>query len=415
MSGNKLKLYILCFTLCAMSCSAARRSASKKPPKQEKKEEHVLKGEDKRKQEEEIKKKKKHAPEFVNDFNVALLLPFNLNKEPEPGTPEWNMMTIVTDYYQGINLALDSLKREGINLRLHVFDTQKDSALTVNLLKKTVFDSLDMIIGPLDKGSFSVVSAFARKKGIPVISPFSSNEPDSLNPFVFYCNPALTVYARELAGYLGERQTEKAINVIYVSDNKYVDQQFFKAFTDSISYLGVKVTRVNATATIDLQKHMVSTDSMPNYIVVPTDEEETATKVFNSLRGLEGYVTYVVGLESWQQFRNQDYKHWERYHLLMLSNYFADEKAKNYHTFWYQFRDKYTVVPSEFALRGFDHMLFFGHSLLAFGKYFPPYVQNTRFDATHNDFYWHFNGLGNLNHSVNILQFRDYRFIRVND
>jgi hypothetical protein len=72
-------------------------------------------------------------------------------------------------------LALDSLKRAGFVINARVFDTQSDSSAITKILDKPEFQKSELIIGPLYASDFKVVSSFANKKGIPIVSPFSQS------------------------------------------------------------------------------------------------------------------------------------------------------------------------------------------------------------------------------------------------
>src|SRR5690606_21186452 len=94
----------------------------------------------------------------------------------------------------------------------------------------------------------------------------------------------------------------------------------------------------------------------------------------------------VVGMDTWLNFRDPEMLHWEKLNTLIPVGYAVDRQDSLYKQFYTQYRANQTTPPSEFSLKGYDQMMFFGNALMAFGKFFPKYVLDTEFKGVGTDF-----------------------------
>src|SRR6478736_6271073 len=95
----------------------------------------------------------------TRDNKVVLLMPFCSKLTLENPTNSYvQLSNLSREYYQGALLAVDSIKKLEIKLSLTVLDTQNDSVITANLMKKQAVRDCDLIIGPVLQGGNRVVS-----------------------------------------------------------------------------------------------------------------------------------------------------------------------------------------------------------------------------------------------------------------
>ena len=108
-------------------------------------------------------------------LKVGLLLPFKTNENDTIPSNELftksRLATIVTDVYLGAEIAIDSLKKQGVSIALNVFDTERNSTQIDSILLVNDLNKNDVIIGPLYSEEAEEV---ARQLEIPVVFPFYS-------------------------------------------------------------------------------------------------------------------------------------------------------------------------------------------------------------------------------------------------
>ena len=124
------------------------------------------------------------------------------------------LANIVTDFYLGAEIAIDSLKKQGVSIELNVFDTERNGTKIDSILLTKSLNMNDIIIGPLYSEEVEIV---ASSINTPVVFPFYSK-----NQFKFSAvnliktSPEKNVFRQELIGHIKDSISNQ--NVILVSD-----------------------------------------------------------------------------------------------------------------------------------------------------------------------------------------------------
>ncbi len=412
-NGNKLWGVLFLVLMAGMACSASRTGTvldNRQPTGDTEQTEEEIP--DKLKQEEEIKEQKEAAmPEFDRDFHVVLFLPFSLHKEILPGSKDYKVLEGVSDYYQGILLALQQLKQEGIQVTLHVHDTRKDSAYTVKLARSLDLSETDLVIGPLDRKIFEAVATICAEQEIPVVSPFTlPNSSVTANAFAFYCGPPLEAYGMKVARYLLAQRPKGSI--LHLSDGSATEKAFMRGFQSVSGAEKLTLIRKKIEGNTDYSFLLNKKDSVLNYVLIPSDNEYQSNMALRSFKKAEEdeVPVRVFGMDSWLNFRDPEMDHWEKLNTTLVTAFFSDDSDSSYQRFYHAFRAEHTIPPGEYALRGYDQMLFFGNAMMAFGKYFPGYITGTAFRGIGVDYYWTRGSKVVENRALRFIEFDEYRF-----
>ena len=82
----------------------------------------------------------------------------------------------MVEYYRGVLMACDSLKKLGISVDVHAWNAAEDANVP-QLLTDPAAANCDLIIGPLYSKQMDVLSDFVQKNDIQLLIPFSINAP----------------------------------------------------------------------------------------------------------------------------------------------------------------------------------------------------------------------------------------------
>ncbi len=356
----------------------------------------------------ELVAKKKLGP-----FKVALLLPLNIT----PG--EYKLDAVFADYYEGVLMGLDSLKNLGMEVIVTVYDTKNDTATVKKITWKKELEESDVIIGPTFKNGHTLLSKYVKPRKIALVSPFSNaNMWADSNHYSFYCTPDDKSYAAALAGHIAKHHP--TANLVLVNDNSKEDKDFLWRFKVAARELGFdKWKDITYQKGSDILPQLQKGDGDTNIIIAPTSNEKTAQLLLTNLKNDGGsHVNMLFTLESWLNFKNtnyQTYELWEQNRLHVLTHYFADDYAKNVIAFKAAYKDRFATIPGDFAFRGFDHMVTMGILFMnGKGDNLAESAEEMEVKGLHNTFKFRFNGRALENRSVNIIQFSEYRFQRIN-
>ena len=85
----------------------------------------------------------------------------------------------MVEYYRGILMACDSLKKLGVSVDVHAWNTP-DNEDIAPVLREKAARQCDIIIGPLYSKQMDQLSEFVAKNDIRLVIPFSINAPQLL-------------------------------------------------------------------------------------------------------------------------------------------------------------------------------------------------------------------------------------------
>jgi LysM repeat protein len=122
-------------------------------------------------------------------IRLGFLLPFMLNQEKKD-----NGIERFIDFYSGALMAINEAKKQGVNIEVYVYDSEKTDEKVAEILKKPELKTLDLLIGPAFSSQIPEVGKFAKENKVYTLIPFSSKVPEiQSNKYLFQFNPGADV------------------------------------------------------------------------------------------------------------------------------------------------------------------------------------------------------------------------------
>lgn len=423
-------------TILMSACSLFKSSSSSTPTAPPT---TVTKPREENKKNEEKKHEEKAAPFNVPAFahevkksayNIALFAPLYLDSVFTNGTelsgrtlPRYVLPGL--DFYEGAQLALDSLQQQGMKLNVYVYDSKSSSNSIDQLSKGRAFDSLDLIIAAVNTPEIQELSRIARDKEINLVSATFPNDGGvTENPFFLITNSMLRTHGEALHRYLQETFANK--NILLFHRNNAFDKRIvpdFKADYEKMQY--PKKTRIreviwnDATTDSELSQYLLS--DRPNLCVITALNEADAKTILRKLSvQKETYPIQIYGMPTWDvmKFKEPEFKDMQIYYT---SPYFNDKTDAYSRYITDYFKRIYKSRPSDMAFKGFELTWYFVKQLHDKGVYFnsslndpskkvfnnfnyqPVYLKD---GATMPDYF--------ENKNINIIQKNDSSDIRMN-
>lgn len=155
--------------------------------------------------------------------HIALMLPFRLNRvefdsiaETKRSIEKDPYLDASLDFYSGVLMAVDSLKKLGISLKLDVYDTKYQNTAVSRILSDNDFENVDAVIGPLTTNNFNTVANALRKYNVPAISPIGTTI--KLHDNVFQTRPSDDLLKEKIINYVKNDSVPK--NILILADSK---------------------------------------------------------------------------------------------------------------------------------------------------------------------------------------------------
>ena len=325
------------------------------------------------------------------------------------------------EFFQGSLMALDSLRQTGMKLDVRFFDTRKSVDHTLSILENNDLDNFDLFIGPFYPFILEVVSDFAYKHKIPLVTPFY-NELDLIqfNPYLFQLSPSIEEEYREAAKLVASKHM---YNIVYVREADSLGVEKHDSFKDFIFDALDDYSPEEPVVFKEVVQKLEHTDEIihslsrdkKNLVIVPTRNEALASRVVSQLYfKLDDYDIEVMGSPFWTEFSSIDYLYYHHLNLIFYSSFWVDYLDKDVDAFMNKYRSYFYNEPVSttrkginYGIIGYDMTFFFANALrmhgprfiLSMKSYQPPLVQKPfKFDRISN-------AGGYENHQITFYQF----------
>jgi len=320
-------------------------------------------------------------------YHVAVLLPFYINpNNPFPRTRKG----FVVELYEGMQLAVEDLKNEaGIDVRLHAYDTRRDSATTAAILAQDELKQMDLIIGPLYAATTGLAQQFSLAHKINIVNPLSDNT-DIIgnNPYSFLHKAGAAAKLEKAEALAQAAFTNKYCLVVYGESLR--DSLMAYKYKHRIEAAGFTVTdmhKLERSATRSLYNKLtephyriedalkIADDSLGHVFVASTNPIVVASSI-SAVAARPDNIP-MVGFTEWLDLRVVRYEQLERLDLFMLGTNYVDIYSEAYERFTTEYRKQYAYYPSKNACTGYDVATFTGKMLHQYGTYYQHALRNS--------------------------------------
>lgn len=348
----------------------------------------------------------------VDNIDAALIIPFQLDAEN-------GYQPRMVEYYEGFLLAVDSLKRQGVNINLHVFDTGERTASVETLLSKPELKQMDIIFGPGHADHVSAFSNFAKENGIRLVVPFTSKESDVLtNPYIYQINtPQSYLYAQVYKLFADQFNAYNIIFVDAAEDNDkddYIKGLKQELDTRAIPHRTIPMPEVVVVEEDDMEIITVpilteALDSTKHNILIPTSGSNTTLiKLLPVLqlivRTMETpYEMHIFGYPEWQKYYNDHLQAFYELDTYFYSSFYTNNllpSSKNFHNkFRHMFNKEMRTAYPKYGMLGFDTGYYFLKGLSVHGSKFEENLHT--FDIVPVQTGFHFERVNNWGGFIN--------------
>jgi len=351
-------------------------------------------------------------------YKVALMLPLFLGEvdkikveNPDPKELESVKSFQFLPFYEGFLIALDSLKKSGIRVKLYVYDVDKDTAKTKQILRKPEMRSMDLIVGLLYTRNFQLVADFAKKNKINLVNPVSErSELVNGNPYVFKVQPSKKGRLAAVAACLAK--SYDTCQIIIIRNGQYPDRDAPDQVKKECTNLGLPASIVEGqeAAIAKLSK------SKSNCLVVFSDNAAYVfdlTRRFFELRNQ--YSLTVVGLPDWSALEGLESEYLVALKTNVVASSFIDYHNPLVKGFVRKYQAEYQCDPELLAFQGYDVATCFLTALHRYGKNIQRCLGEMQVNLLESRFdFRQEKGNGFENRHWPVYRYENYRLVKVN-
>lgn len=357
--------------------------------------------------------------ERVNQIKVALLLPF-MTEEAIPSSATSRFI----EYYEGILLAVDSLRNMGCSIDLSVYDTGNGTKKVKEILKEDNLKEVNLIIGAVQNDQIGPVADFAKKNNIKYIIPFTSKNDDVLsNANVYQVNtPHSYLYSK--ASQAGcDLFADYNIVLLNIKDSEE-KTDFIKALKAEMKQRNIQYSEMSykgETFPTDVEA-MLKTDK--RNVIIPTSSSlDAITKIKSPLRMVAEtkpeYAVTLFGYPEWQTYTRECLDDFYALNTFIYSNFYADNLSPEVSSFYSKYKTWYSknlinTFP-KYGMLGFDTGMFFLGAIHKYGSNFENNLDKIKYKSIQTGFDFHRvnNWGGFINTNIFIVHYqRDFNVSR---
>ncbi len=417
-----------------------------------------------------------HDGQFPGGIRSGDTLSMSLDELLELEIPIDHRSFSFITYYQGVLLALDSIRSEGGRFHLRVFDVPRDIEKARRLTESGALRDTDLVIGPFHGETLNHIAGYGDRMNIPVVSPLLQGK-DYLEgrQGLFKVTPSLETMLNELAVYVSRHYPKQ--NILVVHNNQPGAARIISEFYDTLQvrvalsnhyYDSLQLARVDGYY---FNGTLVGNRRSDNVLLLP-DITTTGPRVSEGIpgpatrlprpanvrevvyrdEGMDGllsklrkdrnniiitliggepflanylrrlneqrhyYHISVFGIPDWQDYSSIEIDYLQNLRVHFFTPDFYDYSEPYIQDFVYKYREMFLTEPDEDALKAVQTAYFFLNAMHRYGKEFHRCMQLMNMLGHDSPFKFERvkgEGSGWENRHTNIFRIQDFRRVDV--
>ena len=320
---------------------------------------------------EELFAELKVVPKDIEQIKTAIILPLMLNDSVSS-----EQMKMV-EFYEGALLALDSLKKQGVSVDLHVYDSGNKWASIQSILDKPEMKEMNLIIGPVYDTHIAEAAVFAENNGIRMVVPFA-RQVDAVftNPYVYQVNTPQSYFYSEVYDHFFMQFPQP--NVVFFESPEEKDDDLISGFKRELSYRNVPYTVLLADTATNKDTILTHLDTQRQNILMMTSDKSgclnNMVPVFQLLVRDTASTKFDINLFGYPQYQVYTNNHLASFYEIgtyFYSSFYTNNLLPEAKAFHQKYRRTYSkeIVNRypKYAILGFDVTYYFLKAMHLYG------------------------------------------------
>jgi len=277
------------------------------------------------------------------------------------------------EFYEGAQLALDSLNEENIPLEVFIYDTRSAKESIAQQLAKSERDGVELIIVHSTTSEIKLFADAGLKRNIPVINVNLPNDGGtSSNPYFVVLNSTLKTQCEGIYKHI---QKYYALNpvIVFKKKGQLEDRikSYFEDFGKNTASVPLKIKYVELTDSFTLSQLRTHLDTTKQTLCIAGSLDEAFGKrLVQQLSTLkkQKYLSSIMGMPTWdniKDFNKPEYKGVEIMYATPFYNAKTDKISQGITNY---FNKVMYARPTDMVFRGYEVTWKYGKLLSLYGK-----------------------------------------------
>ena len=323
----------------------------------------------------------------------------------------------MVEYYRGILMACDYLKKHGVSTNVHAWNVPIDADIRTTLLQEGA-SQCDLIFGPLYTKQVAPLSEFCKNNGTKLVIPFSISGDDvesSKEIFQVYQSQE-SLNNATVKAFL-KRFTN--VHPIFIDCNDSTSRKgaFTFGLRKELEKRNINFSITNVNSSIE-QFAKAFVPSKQNVVILNTGRSPQLTAVLNKLDEFDakypGASISLFGYTEWLMYAKYNLDRFYKYDTYIPSTFYYNANSaktidlESKYNIW--FHQPMQVAMPRFAITGYDQAMFFIQGVNKYGKDFTGQMTQVNYTPVQTPL--HFVKTSKGGYRNQILQLIHYTFNR---
>jgi len=268
------------------------------------------------------------------------------------------------DFYVGAEMALDSLRKRGASLEVHVIDTRSRKGLS-NQLNSAELSNVELIIAQSNAAETKAIADFAERKKVPFVSATLPNDAGvGTNPYFVVLNTTLQSHVEGIYKYL--QKYHSLDNIVLFTQSGTQEGQIKEYFTDfgkTTNSVPLKFQVVDVANVTNPARYLDSTKK--TVCIVGSMDEDFGTSLAAELGTFrKTYPITLIGMPNWSNlnFTKAELKEMEVVYTTPF--WYSRTATPLANKLTAEYNNRMSTSPGDMFYRGYETTLRFAMLLL---------------------------------------------------
>jgi hypothetical protein len=271
------------------------------------------------------------------------------------------------EFYEGLELAMDSLRKTGASLDLTVYDTRSSSKSIQQILEDSAFSKIQLILGQVNATELRLLANAARKMNIPFINVnFPNDGGVTNNPEFIILNTTLHTHCEAIYKFI--QRNWATSNILYLRKAGVQEDRLHNDFAEiekNTSSVPLKMKYINVDNNLDPRILIPFMDSnLKTVVLVGSLDENFGKAVCAKLAPLsKTYPMKVLGMPTWDAVADFNAPAYADLEIYYTTPFYVNPVDSLVITIQQYFKTRFYSRPSDMVYRGYETLLHFGQIL----------------------------------------------------
>lgn len=275
------------------------------------------------------------------------------------------------EFYEGLQIAADSLKKYNAKVDIHICDTRSSKKTLMEQLNGWGVKDANLMIGLVNSNEAKLLADVALKKNIPFISADLPNDAGiTNNPSFIILKSTLKTHCEGIYKFIQKNYTLSP-TIVFRKKGAFEDRlkMYFEESIKTVpgSKVNMKFVTLDENNIGDLTQYFDSTRTTVS--VVGSLDENFGRKIAQQLASLnETYPTVAIGMPTWDGISEFNKKEFKGLNIIYSTAFYNGKTDKTSTAITTHFKNNIFSRPSDMVFRGYECLYRFGRLLLEKGS-----------------------------------------------